>query len=81
MKLLHRRQFLHLAAGSAALPVVARSAWAQTYPTRPVHLIVNLAPGGGLDFMARVIGEYRLRALLGTGGSSAASAFISAPRE
>jgi tripartite-type tricarboxylate transporter receptor subunit TctC len=63
MKLPHRRQFLHLAAGAAAVPAVSRIARAQAYPTRPVRLIVNLAPGGGLDFMSRVIGEYLSPAL------------------
>jgi tripartite-type tricarboxylate transporter receptor subunit TctC len=45
MKLL-RRQFLHLAAGAAALPAVSRFAWAQAYPTRPVRWIVGFSPGG-----------------------------------
>jgi tripartite-type tricarboxylate transporter receptor subunit TctC len=63
MKLPHRRQFLHLAAGVAALPALSRTARAQAYPTRPVRLVVNLAPGGGLDFMSRLIGEYLSRAL------------------
>jgi hypothetical protein len=44
MKLPHRRQFLHLAAGAAALPAVSHIAWAQTYPTRPVRVIVPYAP-------------------------------------
>ena len=57
----HRRRFLHLAAGAAALPVVSRIARAQAYPTRPVRIVVNLAPGGGLDFMSRLIGEYLSR--------------------
>src|ERR1700730_1884942 len=60
---LFRRQFLHLAAGAAALPAMSHAARAQTYPTRPVHLIVNLAPGGGLDFMSRIIGEYLSRSI------------------
>jgi tripartite-type tricarboxylate transporter receptor subunit TctC len=63
MMKLPRRQFLHLAAGAAALPAVSRITSAQTYPTRPVRLVVNLAPGGGLDFMARVIGEYLSRSM------------------
>jgi tripartite-type tricarboxylate transporter receptor subunit TctC len=53
---LPRRKFLHLAAGAAAVPAVSRIASAQAYPSRPVHMIVNLAPGGGLDFMSRIIG-------------------------
>ena len=44
---LPRRQFLHLAAGAAALPAVSRIAWAQAYPTRPVRIIVGFAAGGG----------------------------------
>ena len=58
MKLPHRRQFLHLAAGAAALPAVSRFAWAQTYPTRPVRIIVPFAAGGGNDIVARVIGQW-----------------------
>ena len=45
MKLPHRRQFLHLAAGAAALPAVSRVAWAQAYPTRPVRIVVGFAAG------------------------------------
>jgi tripartite-type tricarboxylate transporter receptor subunit TctC len=60
---LPRRQFLHLAAGAAALPAVSRTARAQAYPTRPVRFVVNLAPGGGLDFTARVVGEYLSRGI------------------
>ena len=55
---LPRRQFLHLVAGGAALPVVSRVARAQTYPSRPVRLIVAFAPGGPADISARVIGQW-----------------------
>jgi tripartite-type tricarboxylate transporter receptor subunit TctC len=53
-----RRQFLHLAAGAAALPALARTASAQAYPTRPVHLVVPSTAGGGLDILARMLGQW-----------------------
>src|SRR5580704_5668789 len=55
---LPRRKFLHLAAGAAALPAVSRIAMAQTYPTRPVHIIVGFAPGSAFDILARLIGQW-----------------------
>ena len=58
MKLPHRRQFLHLAAGAAALTAVSRFAWAQTYPSRPVRLVVGAPAGGGFDIVARLMGQW-----------------------
>src|SRR5262245_35915579 len=55
---LPRRNFLHLAAGAAALPAVSRFANAQSYPSRPVRLIVPLAPAGASDITARLIGQW-----------------------
>src|SRR5882724_432121 len=52
-----RRKFLHLAAGAAALPAMSRIARAQAYPTRPVRIIVGLAPGGQTDVIARIIAQ------------------------
>lgn len=53
-----RRQFLSLAAGTAALPAVAKIATAQTYPTRPVRIIVPVGPAGASDITARVMGQW-----------------------
>src|SRR5438045_3565101 len=53
--LLGRRQFLHLAAGTAALPAVSSIVWAQAYPSRPIRLIVGFPPGGGADRSSRLV--------------------------
>ncbi|HUC49573.1 MAG TPA: tripartite tricarboxylate transporter substrate-binding protein [Xanthobacteraceae bacterium] len=53
----HRRKFLHLAAGSLALPAIARSARAETFPSRPVTMVVPFAAGGGTDIFARILAE------------------------
>jgi tripartite-type tricarboxylate transporter receptor subunit TctC len=55
---LPRRNFLHLAAGAAALPLLSRIARAQAYPTRPVRLIVGWPPGGGADTVSRIVGQW-----------------------
>ncbi|MGB6535159.1 MAG: tripartite tricarboxylate transporter substrate binding protein [Xanthobacteraceae bacterium] len=55
---LPRRTLLHLAAGAAALPAVSQIASAQSYPSRPVHIIVGFAAGGPTDIAARIIGQW-----------------------
>jgi tripartite-type tricarboxylate transporter receptor subunit TctC len=84
----HRRQFLHLAAGVAALPAVSRMAWAQAYPTRPVRIIVGFAAGGGNDIVARLIGQWLSERLgqpvlienrIGAGGNIATEAVVTSP--
>jgi tripartite-type tricarboxylate transporter receptor subunit TctC len=64
MKVSHRRQFLHLAVGAAALPAISRVAWGQTYPSRPITVVVGYAAGGPTDTIARIVTE-RMKASLG----------------
>ena len=63
MKLPHRRQFLHLAAGTVALPVISRVASAQAYPARPITMIVPIAAGSSSDVVGRLVAERMGRAL------------------
>ena len=85
---LPRRQFLRLAAGIAALPAASRFAWAQTYPTRPVRIIVGFAPGGPNDILARLTGQWLSERLhqpfiienrTGAGGNIGTEAVVKAP--
>src|SRR5262245_51842726 len=84
---LPRRQFLHLAAGAAAMPAISRVAMAQTYPTRPVRIIVGFPPAGNNDLHARLIAHWlaeRLRQQFivenraGAGGNLATEAVVRA---
>src|SRR5262245_28002129 len=61
---LPRRNFLHLAAGAAALPAMWRAATAQDYPTRPITIVVPFPAGGPTDALARVLAE-RMKVALG----------------
>src|SRR5215813_11965304 len=80
---LPRRQFLHLAAGAAALPAVSRIARAQAYPSKQIRLVVPFPPGGAFDLVARPWAE-KMKTLLGTvvveniggGGASIGSAGV-----
>src|SRR5262245_12121757 len=88
MKLPDRRQFLHLAAGAAALPLAPHVARAQAYPTRPVRVIVGQAAGSGSDTAARLIGQFLSERLgqqfvienrPGAGGNIATEAVVRSP--
>jgi tripartite-type tricarboxylate transporter receptor subunit TctC len=88
MKLPHRRQFLHLAAGAAALPAASGFASAQTYPAQPVRLIVAAAAGGDNDITARLMGQVLSERLgqpfvienrPGAGGNIGTEAVVRAP--
>src|SRR5262245_5236499 len=64
MKLPHRRQFLHLAAGAAVLPAISSVARAQAYPTRPISIIIAFPPGTNTEGILRFLAE-RLSLSLG----------------
>jgi len=85
---LPRRKFLRLAAGAAALPAVSRIARAQAYPSRPVRWILSAPPGGALDIVARLMGQWLSERLgqpfvienrTGGGGNIATEAVVRAP--
>jgi tripartite-type tricarboxylate transporter receptor subunit TctC len=87
---LPRRKFLHLTTGAAALPAVSHIAWAQTYPTRPVRIVVGFPPGGGADITARLIGQWLSERLgqpfvvenrPGAGGNISTEAVVRAPAD
>jgi tripartite-type tricarboxylate transporter receptor subunit TctC len=87
---LPRRNFLHLAAGAAALPTISRVAWAQAYPSRPVRIVVGFPAGGTGDINARLIGQWLSERLgqpfvvenrPGAAGNIAAEAVVRAPAD
>jgi tripartite-type tricarboxylate transporter receptor subunit TctC len=88
MKLPHRRQFLHLAAGAAALPALSLVATADDYPSKPVRILVGFAAGGTTDIVARMIGQrlaerlgqqFLVETRTGAGTNIAAEAVVRAP--
>jgi tripartite-type tricarboxylate transporter receptor subunit TctC len=87
---LHRRRFLHLAAGGAALPVIPQRASALDYPSRPVHIIVGFAAGSTTDILARLMGQWLsvrfgqqfvIENHPGAGGNVGAEAVVNAPAD
>ena len=87
---LPRRNFLHLVAGAAALPAISRAARAQTYPSRPVRIIVPFAPAGSTDIVARLMGQWLSERLgqqfvienrPGGGGNIGTEAVVRAPAD
>ena len=87
---LPRRTFLHLAVGAAALPAVSRVATAQSYPSRPVRLVVGFAAGSTTDILARLMGQWLSERLgqqfvienrPGAAGNIAAEAVVKAPAD
>ena len=85
---LPRRQFLHLAAGAAALPAISRFAWAQAYPARPVRIFVGFPAGSGIDRDAHIVGGWLAARLgqsfdienrLGAGTNIATEAVVRSP--
>jgi tripartite-type tricarboxylate transporter receptor subunit TctC len=85
---LSRRRFLRLPAGAAVLPAVSQIAGAQTYPTRPVRIIVGFSAGGGPDIVARLMGQWLSERLgqavvienrPGAGGNIGTEAVVKAP--
>ena len=88
MELPHRRRFLRLAAGAAAVPAVSRRAWAQAYPSRPVRIIVPFPAGQASDAIARLMGQWLSERLgeafvienrTGAGGNIGTEAVVRAP--
>src|SRR5215510_2787113 len=87
---LPRRNFLHLAAGAAALPAVSRIARAQAYPSRPVRLVVPFGSAGATDITARLVGQWLSERLgqqfiienrPGAGGNIGTEAVVRAPAD
>src|SRR5215472_3692958 len=87
---LPRRQFLHLAAGAAALPAASRIARAQAYPSRPVRIVLGFPAGGSSSVIGRLIGQWLSERLgqpfvlenrPGAGSNIAAEAVVKSPAD